>query len=94
MAYRIAYEWNNEPKSVKKHRIPVLIWAGMLLVGTVLTLRILVPQWGEFFRAMLYPLTDEATIDAFGTMIDSLGAGVQLPEALAAFCAEILEHAR
>lgn len=92
MAYRITYEWQKERKLARKPGISGWMILGPLVVVAAVALRLLVPQSELVFRELLHPLTDECTASAFVDMVGSIGDGMSLPEAVTAFCLEIMKH--
>lgn len=90
MAYRITYEWQKEKELEKKPGLSIGAIIGMLAVAAALAVRLLVPQSETVFRELLHPLTDEHTISALAELMEQVGEGAPVPEAVTAFCQEII----
>ena len=92
MAYRISYEWNREPKDTGKIRPSIGVMLGAALVTAAVAVRLLFPQTAQVFRELMHPLGDETTIAAFSEMVERIGHGTSVEDAVTVFCREILEH--
>jgi len=92
MAYRITYEWQKEQELTGNSKQRKWFVAGMMAVTAALAVRLLMPQPEGMIRELLHPFTDGHTVTVFGEMVNRIGEGTPLPEAVTAFCREILEH--
>jgi len=92
MAYRITYAWQKEEKLVQTTAFPLWKVIGMAVLCGALLLRLLMPQSEQLFRELMHPLTDEYTISAFATMVEEIGDGIPVSEAVMAFCRDIIEY--
>ena len=92
MAYRITYSWQKEAKLSKKAALPFWKLLGLAALCGALLLRLLIPQSEQLFRELLHPLTDEYTVSAFVNMVEEIGDGTPVPEAVTSFCREIIAH--
>lgn len=92
MAYRITYGWENEPNEERNRMVSPGLVLGVMAVTAALLIRLLIPQSDRYFRVLLHPLTDEYTQSMFADMVDGIGAGVPVSEAVTVFCREIIEN--
>ena len=90
MGYTIEYqpEDNIRYPPVKKEKahtktIAVLVVCVLLLLSSLI--------WGEDIFNFLLPGDAEITKAALANMVEEIGEGVQVGEAMAAFCSEIYE---
>ena len=92
MAYRITYEWQREEELVQTTAFPLWKVIGMAAICGALLLRLMIPQSMQVFRELLHPLTDEYTVSAFATMVEEIGDGIPVSEAVMTFCRDIIEY--
>ena len=94
MGYRVYYspEDNNKyPTRNKQGNTPYLRYLGVILtVILVLT----VPQLRSHLRQWLIPGDETVTSEAFTQMVESIGEGQSVGEAVTAFCQEILDNGK
>lgn len=92
MAYRITYGWDKEPNENRNGKLSPGFVFGVTAATAALLIRLLVPQSDRIFRELLHPFTDEYTQTVFADMIEGIGAGVPVSEAVTVFCREIIEN--
>ena len=93
MAYRINYHWEKERTLLTGRRISPMIWVWIAIAAAAITIRLLVPQSQEIWSGLTHPLLDEQTALAAAELIGQLRDGCPMPEAVTAFCREILSNA-
>lgn len=94
MAYSICYGTAKDLKRYEKERdrhigLTVLVFAAALIAG----IRVFMPEVFESVVTALVPW-DEAAVDAFHIMVDSVYQGQPVGEAVDAFCRSIIENAQ
>lgn len=92
MAYRIIYDWEKERILGEKRKFPALTAVCVAVAVAAALFRLLYPQSDWILDGLLYPLGDEFTMSAFGGMVEQIGDGMPVTEAVAAFCREIIAN--
>lgn len=85
MGYRIVY--GGEPPTGRKSRLR--LWTAVCLLVFVTAVRLAWPEGTEQLRQVLVP--GEETAAAFSEMVENVGAGQGMGEALTAFCRTVVE---
>lgn len=93
MGYRISYG-QTKAETYHRRKINLALPLCALLVIGIVAAGMVFPQVGEVLRGLLFPVTDEATVTAFQDMVQQVGEGVSVGEAVTAFCREIVENAQ
>lgn len=92
MGYSITY--GQEPKIKPQPAGRKWIW---ICAAAVLTLAVCLcaaqPELSGTLRELLFPLTDDVTVEAFQNMVSQVGEGTPVSEAVFGFCREIMDHA-
>ncbi len=90
MSYSIHYDSDN-PNFIPQKK-PLFGFVGAILVIMVCAVAIgwAIPQQVDQFREALFPWTREETKAAFSELRDDLRQGEPLPDAVTAFCLEII----
>ena len=91
MGYMIRYGHVEKKGNAAEKKSPG--WVVDCLAGAALAIGIFWPEAAEMLRAVLFPWLDEQTVMAFQNMIELIGAGSPVKEALLAFCREIISNA-
>ena len=86
MSYRIVYGPEKEMCATRKHRQP---WIALGILA-VMFLGVQLAGFGEVLRRWLMPGDAEITEAALETLAENLQQGVNLRQAVTAFCKEIL----
>lgn len=92
MAYEITYQWNRETSLMKQKQMHWNLFA-MLALACFFLLLLWSTADNSVTRELLHPLLDPKTMDAVGEMISQVQNGSSVPEALTAFCIQILDYA-
>ena len=89
MAYSIGYGPQRNDRSNKRSgtrfRVLVLVFFLVFLLCVQLFSR----EGADYLRRMILPV-GEQTIEAFSTMVQSVEEGTPVPEAVTAFCREVI----
>lgn len=85
MGYRIVY--GGEPQFRQKSRLR--LWTAVCLLIFVTAVRLAWPEGTEYLRQVLVP--GEETALAFAEMVEHVGAGQGMGEALTVFCRTVVE---
>lgn len=93
MAYQIRYQWSKETEFNKDNRHNPWIVLGLSVAIVAFTVQLLNATTDMPIHQLLYPLLDPETAETFTEMVNRVRDGMPVPEALAAFCLGILEHA-
>lgn len=93
MSYRIIYgqaSGKQYPPQKRKSRLAAFLPCALL--AFVLLTRLFWPKGTEALRELLIPGDNQATTAAFSTLAENVQQGAPLPDALRAFCREILNE--
>ena len=88
MGYRIVY--GDEPIKGQKSRLG--LWTAGFLLVFVTIVRLTWPVGAECLRGVLEP--DGQTVDAFSQMVENVGAGQGMGEAVTVFCRSVVSSAQ
>ena len=88
MGYKIVY--GEEPSRPRKSRLG--IWTAVFLLIFVTAVRLTWPAGAEQLRTVLKPSGE--TVEAFSQMVENVGAGQGMGEAVTAFCRSVVSSAQ
>ena len=88
MGYKIVY--GEEPTLGRKSRL--CLWTAAFLLIFVTAVRLTWPEGAEQLRAVLEPSGE--TVEAFSKMVENVGAGQGMGEAVTAFCRSVVSSAQ
>ena len=88
MGYRIVY--GEEPTLGRKSRLS--LWTAAFLLVFVAFVRLTWPEGAEQLRTVLKPSGE--TVEAFSRMVENVGAGQRMEEAVTAFCRSVVSGAQ
>ena len=88
MGYRIVY--GEEPTLGRKSRLG--LWTAAFLLVFVAFVRLTWPEGAEQLRTVLKPSGE--TVEAFSRMVENVGAGQGMEEAVTAFCRSVVSSAQ
>lgn len=88
MAYTITYPRGRAEKKPILSPVSHYLILCVLLVSIILSVQFL---WNAY-PALLHPLTDQRTQEAWAEMTRQIGQGIPVPEAVEAFCRQILNN--
>ena len=86
MGYRIVY--GDEPGVGRKGHVS--LWTALFLLVFVTVVRLTWPVGTESLRGVLVP--EEQTMQAFAQMVESVGNGQGMGEAVTVFCQTVVAH--
>lgn len=94
MAYRIEYDGGNQKYEIIMPRQESFLWmiSAALMLFILLTAFFWQEGW-EVLRDMLIPGDDTVTLNALSGLMGNLHGGMELGEAIRAFCEEVLNGA-
>lgn len=61
-------------------------------MAVVFGIRLLFPESAAVFRELLHPFTDEAAVEALGDLVEQIGEGISIGDAVTTFCREIIAN--
>lgn len=91
MAYSIGYAPQRCEGGVKRKRVRFSVLVLAFFLVFLLSVQIFSREGAMFLRRMILPVGDE-TVEAFSIMIQAVEQGTPIPEAVTAFCREVMEH--
>lgn len=86
MGYRIVY--GEEPTAGRTGHLG--LWTAAFLLVFVMAVRLTWPLGTEYLREVLVP--EERTVEAFAQMVEGVGNGRGMGEAVTAFCQTVVAH--
>ena len=90
MAYSIGYAPRRCEGSVKRKRIRFSV---LVLAFFLFSVQLFSREGAELLRNMILPVGDD-TVEAFSSMLQAVEEGTPIPEAVTAFCREVMEHGK
>lgn len=94
MAYSIrygSYQYGREKK--KKSARGLLAMTAAFLIILALGINVFWLDGARLLRELILPFSDEQTVEAFREMVQQVGDGTRLTDAVTAFCREVIEGA-
>ena len=88
MGYKIVY--GEEPALRRKSRLG--LWTAAFLLVFVAFVRLTWPEGAEQLRTVLEPVGE--MVEAFSRMVENVGAGQGMGEAVTAFCRSVVSSAQ
>ena len=86
MGYRIVYG----PEFPARRRSRLGLWTAVFLLVFVTAVRLTWPTGTEYLQEILKP--GEQTVQAFAQMVESVGNGQGMGEAVTVFCQTVVAH--
>lgn len=91
MAYSIRYGVHCGEQQNRRSYFGLM--TAVFLLTFLLGTHIFWPEGAQALRHLLLPVSDQ-TVNAFHTMVSEVSDGVYVPEAVAAFCREVIHSAQ
>lgn len=93
MAYSIGYAPQRCEGSVKRKRIRFSVLVLVFFLVFLFSVQLFSREGAELLRNMILPVGDD-TVEAFSSMLQAVEEGTPIPEAVTAFCREVMEHGK
>lgn len=89
MAYSIGYGPQRNERCEKRSGKRFMMLLLVFFLVFLLSVQLFSQDGAEFLRQMILPVGEE-TVEAFSTMVRSVEEGTPVPEAVTAFCQEVI----